>query len=70
MGFSYSKKWLNTVFQEISQLRPGVQARSQLGTPGGAKSFPRGAKIFELCPIVLNYVQHIFSAPRLVTGHP
>ena len=36
------------------------QARNQPGTPGGAKSFLRGAQIFVLCPIVLNYVQHIF----------
>jgi len=36
------------------------QARSQLGTQGGAKGFLRGAQIFELCPIVLNHVQHIF----------
>jgi len=36
------------------------QARNQLGTPGGTKSFPRGAQIFLLCPIFLNYVQHIF----------
>jgi len=38
----------------------GCQARNQLGTPGGAKSFLRGAQIFEVCPILLNYVQHIF----------
>jgi len=36
------------------------QARNKLGTPGGTKSFPRGAKIFELCPIFLSYVQHVF----------
>ena len=28
-----------------------VQARNQLGTPGGANSFLRGAQIFKLCPI-------------------
>jgi len=38
------------------------QARNQLGTPGGAKSFLKGAQIFKLCPIVSNYVQHTFSA--------
>jgi len=27
-----------------------MQARNQLGAPGGAKSFPRGAQIFELYP--------------------
>jgi len=26
------------------------QACSQIGTPGGAKSFLRGSQIFELCP--------------------
>ena len=31
------------------------QARNQLGTPGGAKSFPRGAKFF------LNYVQYFYT---------
>jgi len=36
------------------------QVRNQLGTPGGAKRFLRGAQFFELCPILLNYVQHIF----------
>jgi len=55
------------------------QARKQLETPGGAKSFPRGAPIFKLCPIVLIDVQHIFpggaknfigGSPPLVTGLP
>jgi len=36
------------------------QARNQLETLGGAKSFSRGTQIFWLCPIVSNYVQHIF----------
>jgi len=47
------------------------QARDQLGAPGGAESFLRGAQIFELCPIVLDYGGENFSrvgfAP-LVTG--
>jgi len=30
------------------------QARNQLGTPGGAKSFLRGAQIFKLCPTHLS----------------
>jgi len=38
----------------------GRQARHQLGTPGGAKSFLRGAQNLKLCPIVSNYIQHIF----------
>jgi len=41
-----------------------MQARNQLGTPGGAKSFLRRAQIF-------NYVQHIFPGGLklvLVTG--
>ena len=37
-----------------------MQARGQLGTPGAAKSFLRGAQIFKLCPVVLTYAQHIF----------
>jgi len=37
-----------------------AQARNQLGIPGGAKSFLRGAQFFYLCPIVFNFVQHIF----------
>ena len=40
---------------------PTFQARAQHGTPGGTKSFLREVQFFELCPIVLNYVQHIFS---------
>jgi len=40
------------------------QARNQLGTPGWAKSFLRGAEIFKLCPIISNYVQHIFQGGR------
>jgi len=36
------------------------QARNQLGTPGGRRDFWEGPNRFELCPIVLNYVQHIF----------
>ena len=36
------------------------QARNQLGTPGGAKSFVRGAQIFKL-----QYVQHIFQSEKM-----
>jgi len=36
------------------------QARNQLGTPGGEKSFLRGGQFFKLCPIVSKYVQDIF----------
>jgi len=39
------------------------QARNQLGTPGGAKSFLRGAKIFKLCPTHFSR-----GAKILVTG--
>ena len=39
---------------------PRNQARSQLRTAGGEKSFLRGPKFFKLCPMVLNNVQHIF----------
>jgi len=57
--FHYGKlpEIYNEFFQEAFSAH---QARNQLGTPGGAKSFLRGPKFFELCPIVLNYVQHIF----------
>jgi len=37
------------------------QARNQFGTLGGAKGFLKGPKFFKLCPIILNYVQHIFK---------
>jgi len=37
-----------------------AQIRNQLGTPGAATSFLRGAQIFKLCPIVSNYALHIF----------
>jgi len=37
----------------------GLQARNQLGTPGGAKSFPKGPH-FLTCPIFLNHVQQMF----------
>jgi len=30
----------------------------------GAMSFLRGAKIFELCPIVLNVVQHVLTREK------
>jgi len=54
-----------------------AEARNQLGTLGGVKSVPKGVQFFKLCPIVLNYVQHIFpgglkfsrgASPLLVTG--
>jgi len=40
-----------------------IQARSQLGTPGGKEFSERGPN---LCPIVLNYVQHIFPGGRKI----
>ena len=42
-------------------LRYGAQARNQLGTPGEAKSFLKGAENFKLCPVVPHYVQQNFS---------
>jgi len=45
----------------MSSFLTHFQALNQLGTAGGAESFLRGAQFFELCPIVLNNVQHIFS---------
>ena len=53
-------KLLHLLFMHLRIRCRLQQARSQLGTPGGAKGFLRGAQIFELCPIVLNHVQHIF----------
>jgi len=40
------------------------QARNELGTPGGAKSFPRGTQMFYTMSIVLNYIQHIFKGAK------
>jgi len=45
------------LFSLLKVLYHEYQARNQLGTPVGAKRF------LILCPIVLNYVQHIF--PRV-----
>jgi len=45
-------------------LKPNIQARNQLGTPGWEKSFLRGVQIFKLCPILSKYVQHIFQGER------
>ena len=48
------------------------QARNHLGILGGAKSFWEGPKFFELCPVVLNYVQHIVPRGRqnfTITGY-
>jgi len=42
------------------------QARNQLRTPKSAENFLRGVKIFEPCPIVLNFVQHVFQVRRKV----
>jgi len=49
-----------------------TQDRNQLGTPGGAKCFLIGAQILEtrLCPILLNYVQHIFLGGSLGEALP
>jgi len=47
-----------------------TQARNQLGTTRGAKSFLRGTQFYELCPIVSNYIHggRSPSAPPMVTG--
>jgi len=45
-----------------------TQARNQLATPGGAKSFLRGDKFFTLCPIDLNYFQNIFPGGGYFSG--
>ena len=44
----------------MQQATAWKQARNQLGTPGGAKSFREGPKVLELCPMFSNYVQNIF----------
>jgi len=48
------------------------QARNQLGIPGGAKSFLRGAQIFWTVSnsFKLNYVQHIFLGGASPPLHP
>ena len=40
-----------------------VQARNQLGTPVGR--FWEEPKYFKLCPMVLNYVQHILQGDKI-----
>jgi len=35
-----------TTREALTKITTHKQARNQLGTPGGAKSFPRGAQIF------------------------
>ena len=58
-------KWMDEIVKDVAYIvEQKHQARNQFGTPGGAKSFLRGAQIFELCPIVLNYLQHIFPGGR------
>jgi len=42
------------------------QARNQLGTPGGRRVFWEWPKFFKLCPILSNYVQHIFPGGRKI----
>jgi len=42
------------------------QARNQLGTLRGRKFFWERPKIFKLCSIVLNYVQHIFLGRAII----
>ena len=37
---------------------------TSLGSQEGRRVFREGTKIFELCPIFLNYVQHIFPGGR------
>jgi len=44
----------------VSQHHSCHQARNQLRTPGGRRVFWEWPKFFKLCPILSNYVQHIF----------
>jgi len=41
-----------------------MKARNQRGTLGWAKSFLRGAQIFKLCSVILNFAQHILPGGR------
>jgi len=61
--YNVAKRFHNSTFLTFSSLSQ-VQARNQLATPGEAKIFLSGVQIFELCPIVLYYVQHIFPGGR------
>jgi len=40
-------------------LMVGCRPVTSLGHPEGRKVFWEGTKFFQLCPIILNYVQHI-----------
>jgi len=43
-----------------------IRPVTSLEHQGGAKSFLRGAHIFTLCPIDLNYVQNIFPGGAII----
>ena len=49
--------------------QPPKQARNQLGTSGG-RVFWEGPKFFKLCPVVLNYVQHILPGEGKIFSNP
>jgi len=56
----YYSVWQNSYCGFICTLLILYQAHNQLGTSGGGRVFREGPKIFELCPIFLHYIQHIF----------
>jgi len=58
------------LFHRIKTRRNNLhqQARNQLVTPGGAKSFLRGAKFFTRCPTDLNCVQNILLGANIFLG--
>jgi len=51
--------WLTAQASRNGQGR--IQARNQIGSPGGRRVFCKGTKFFKLFPMILNYVQHIFT---------
>ena len=53
-----SQTW--TQLHAVKHKIPSIQARNQFGTLGGRRVFWEEPKFLKLCPIVLNYVQHIF----------
>jgi len=49
-----------------SKVNVGIRPVTSLGHQEGRRVFRDGLKIFEICPIFSNYIQHIFSVGRNV----
>ena len=60
LQISHSLKIINGQNHMCSEIRPVTT----LGHQEGRRVFWEGPKVFELCPIVLNDVQHIFPGGR------